>query len=169
MKSEIVKSLSDIQNFSCTMDGRSSIAGDPYMTLSIHYLDQDWSLQLHCLTTMYVPASHTADIIVSFVREGLAEYNLHTGQLNTMTSDAAANNVTACKKIEVKRISCFGHILHNALNNSLKDSPGVTALLKAARKIVSVFSYSHNSRKKLEKLKRELKIECKALVQDVST
>jgi hypothetical protein len=169
MKSELTKELAVVKNFACTMDAWSSLAGEPYMTLSVHFVNDEWVLKTKCLTTMYVPASHTADTIIDFVKEGLADYNLFIDDMTTVTTDAAANNISACSKMNVKRISCVGHILHNALNNAFSSSAEITNLLKASRKIVSVFSYSHESRKKLEKLKKELKIDCKSLVQDVST
>ena len=51
----------------------------------------------------------------------------------------------------------------------MNEQSEVTQLLKSARKIVSVFSYSHESRKKLGQIKKQLHIDAKQLVQDVST
>ena len=169
MKSSLVSKLSDIKSFSCTMDGWSSLAGDPYLSLTIHFINNDWKIETACLSTMYVPESHTGDNLCEFVREGLLEYGLYTGQMIAMTTDAAANNISACRKLSARRVSCFGHILHNALCTTFSKSEEITCLLKSARKIVSVFSYSSINRQQLLKIKKELKIDAKSLVQDVST
>lgn len=169
MKAGIVGDLEKITSYSATMDGWSSIAGDPYLSLSVHYIDADWQLQTKCLSTMYIPASHTAATLGNFLKDGLAEYVLYLSNLVAVTTDSAANNIAACRDLSITRVSCFGHILHNALTTTISKSEQTTNLLKATRRIVSVFSYSHESRKKLLKVKKEQKNCTKSLVQDVST
>ena len=66
--------------------------------------------------------------------------------------------------MDVNRLSCFGHILHNALNTAMKKSKDITALVKAVKKTVSVFSYSHGTREKLVKAKKDIGIDEKALI-----
>lgn len=169
MKAELAFNLRNIKQFSCTMDGWSSIAGDPYLSLTIHYIDANWKLISKCLSTMYTPQSHTANNLGDFLREGLRDFDLYLDSMCYITTDSASNNVAACRNLGVKRISCFGHILHNALTTAMNEQSEVTQLLKSARKIVSVFSYSHESRKKLGQIKKQLHIDAKQLVQDVST
>ncbi|XP_067934678.1 E3 SUMO-protein ligase ZBED1-like [Watersipora subatra] len=169
MKSELVSQVNNLSAFSITTDGWSSIAGDPYMSLSIHFIDSEWLLQTRCLATMYLPKAHTAETICDFIREVLLEYDLYLEQKVFITTDSATNNGKACKDMDVNRLSCFGHILHNALNTAMEKSKDITALVKAVRKTVSVFSYSHGTRKKLTKVKKDMGIDEKALIQDVST
>lgn len=168
-KAKLIENLQSISYFSCTMDGWTSIAGDPYLSLTIHYIDHEWTLHTKCLSTMYMPNSHTGDALCSFTVEGLAEFSLYSGKMAFMTTDSAANNVAACRKIPVERIPCFGHILHNALTNALNEDQDIVAITKATRKIVSVFSYSFEARKKLIKIKKQMNINAKSLIQDVPT
>lgn len=169
MKGNLVSDLKNVKYYSCTMDGWSSIAGDPYLSLTIHYIDNNWQLVTKCLSTMYVPQSHTAETLFDFVIEGLRDYDLDKDNMAYMTTDSAANNVAACRRLSIDRISCFGHILHNALTTAMNADEEIIQLMKAARRIVSVFSYSHESRKKLAKIKKHMNNDAKALVQDVAT
>lgn len=119
MKADLVHEFKGIKFFSCTMDGWSSIAGDPYLSLTIHYINAEWQLVAKCLSTMYVPQSHTGDTLSDFVKETLDEYGLNKRDMAYITTDSAANNIAACRKLSVERISCFGHILHNALTTGM--------------------------------------------------
>lgn len=169
VKESIRKMLKNVCFVSCTMDGWSSAVRDPYLSLTVHFIDADWSLKTKCLHTMYCPESHTADNIAQFVREGLKEYGLELRCITTMTTDAAANMVSACNKLEVLRISCVGHILHNAITNALNHNEDVSRILVSARKIVSAFSYSFHYRQRLSKAQKELDIPQQGLVNDVAT
>lgn len=88
-----------------------------------------------------VPKAHPADTPCDFQCEGQHEYNLYLDAMAFVTTDSAANNISACKKLKVARINCFGHILYNALTTAMSAQNEVTKLLKASCKIVSVFSY----------------------------
>ena len=73
MKADLVSRMSTIRRFSCTMDGWTSLAGDPYLSLTSHFINSEWELETRCLSTMYTPYSHTADNLCEFVKEGLRE------------------------------------------------------------------------------------------------
>jgi hypothetical protein len=160
---------SNMKFYSCTSDGWSSLARDPYVSLTVHYIDNDWKLQTKCLATMYLPENHTGGNISNFVTDTLAEYNLYRENLVTMTTGSAANMKSACSKLGVQRLSCFGHILHNAISNTLNGDDEVKNLSIAVRRIVSVFSYSFNFKRKLQKLQKDMGLPENKLINDVAT
>ena len=168
-KAGITDALKTIPYISCTTDGWSSLAKDPYMSLTVHYIDKDWQLESKCIATTYLPESHTADNIVNFLNETLTEYRIEKSKIVSITTDSAANMICACEKFKRTRVSCFGHILHNAITTTLKKDEAITNLTTACRKIVSVFSYSFLYKRKLQKLQKELKLPDNKLVNDVST
>jgi len=91
---------------------------------------------------MYAPDSHTALNITQFAREGLSEYGLTLDQIASFTTDSAANMIAACRELKVTCVSCFRHILHNTTTTTMDADQEVVELLKACRKIVSVFRSS---------------------------
>ena len=68
------------------------------MSVSAHFVDDEWKLQTKCLKTQYHPESHTSDNIRDFIHDSLAEYGLRSGNVVTITTDSAANMVAAARK-----------------------------------------------------------------------
>ena len=88
-----------IYRISVTSDGWTSLTGDPYLSLTAHFITKDWHLTTKCMTTMYAPESHTAEYISDFVKETLGDYGLRTGNVVSITTDSAANMVAAARKL----------------------------------------------------------------------
>ena len=146
MKSTLVKEqiITDLQNatsISCTTDGWSSITAEPYVSLTVHFITPTWTLRTYCLRTIYLPDSHTADNIAMIIRNILSEFNLQISAVTSFTTDNGANMKAAIRKLEITRIPCFGHILHNAINYSMKDQVAVQQMLKECRTIVSTLNH----------------------------
>jgi len=68
------------------------------MSLTAHFIDDQWQLQTRCLKTEYHPASHTADNIADFIAESLKDYGLKKGNVVSITTDSAASMVAAARK-----------------------------------------------------------------------
>lgn len=168
-KTTLTNILNNTPFISCTADGWSSLAKDPYMSLTVHYVDSKWAVTSKCLATTYLPESHTGVNISNFVTETLNEYNVPKEKVVSLTTDSAANMIAACTKLSVTRISCFGHILHNAITKTLNSSKPISDLSVAARKIVSIFSYSFLYKKKLQKLQKDLNLPDNKITNDVAT
>jgi hypothetical protein len=86
-----------LNRVSVTMDGWTSISGDPYLSLTCHFINSEWKLITSCLTTMYYPESHTADNLADFVTSTLHDFGLRRGNLVSMTTDSAANMIAAAR------------------------------------------------------------------------
>ena len=84
---------------SLTSDGWTSITGDPYLSLTAHYITNGWMLKTKCLAAMYAPESYTADYLANFIRERLKEYQLRTGNVVSITTDSAANMIAMVRKL----------------------------------------------------------------------
>lgn len=142
MKIKMKQDLKSATSISCTTDGWSSSTTDPYISLTVHFIDEAWNLKTYCLRTIYMPESHTGEHIAIMLRSILKEYDLYVGDITSFTTDSGSNMVKACKDLPVTRIPCFGHILHNAINNAFKDEEEVVEAIKHCRQIVSTFSHS---------------------------
>lgn len=75
------------------MDGWFSINADPYLSFTAHFIDDGWSLQTHCLHTMYYPEQHAAENLACFVKDSLRTFDLRRGNLVTITTDNAVNMI----------------------------------------------------------------------------
>lgn len=95
----MVRVYSDHCNFrlSLTSDGWSSLAKDSYVSLTAHYIDNDWNLVTRCLKTQYHPEAHTAENLADFYKDALSEFGLKTGYVVTLTTDSATNMVASAR------------------------------------------------------------------------
>ncbi len=107
--------LRNVRYFATTTDLWSSRTSEPYMSLTIHYIDEDWGLQSRCLQTAYFPDDHTADILSAGMEDALASWDLSEDHQVCITMDNGANIVKAVSLKKWTRLQCFGHRLHLAI------------------------------------------------------
>ncbi|XP_060761183.1 E3 SUMO-protein ligase ZBED1-like [Neoarius graeffei] len=55
----VERDLQAMSYFATTSDMWSSRTSEPYMSLTAHYIEQDWTLKSKCLQTAYFPEDHT--------------------------------------------------------------------------------------------------------------
>lgn len=168
MKDMIIDKLKTARKFSCTSDMWSSVTGEPYLSLTVHYID-NWALKTHCLRTVFMPESHTGDNICNLLKDVLNEYGCDLSNVVSFTTDSGANMVKACRDMGVTRLPCFGHVLHNAITNSLVQHQSLNNLLKECRAIIGAFSHSYRMKSELAKIQKTLNLPQHQLIQDVST
>ena len=68
-----------------------------------------------------MPQDHSGINIADVLRETLESWELSEENMVCLTSDSGSNIVSAAQQLQWTRLSCFGHNLHNAVNNSIKD------------------------------------------------
>lgn len=153
-RERVLKELEGALYYSATADGWSSnFVYDPYLSLTVQYVSNDWQIKSVMLETYPVTEDHTGDNLAAAMNEALERWNLPKDKLAGMTTDSAANMKSACKKMGVVRVACFGHILHNGIQNALLDEKTVRAL-SSCKKISSSFHTSYKKRNLLAEKQR---------------
>ncbi|GAA6096348.1 zinc finger BED domain-containing protein 1-like, partial [Tachysurus ichikawai] len=71
LRENVEKELCDLKYFATTTDLWSSRTMEPFLSLTIHYITDDWNLGSWCLQTSYFPAEHTAEEIAQGLKEGV--------------------------------------------------------------------------------------------------
>ncbi|XP_048036293.1 E3 SUMO-protein ligase ZBED1-like [Megalobrama amblycephala] len=120
-KEKVAAEVKTVEFFASTTDMWSSRTAEPYQSLTVHFIDEDFNLRARCLQTTYFPDDHTGENIAAGLREGLASWDLHEENHVCITTDNASNMVLAARLNEWTRLQCFGHRLHLAIENALKD------------------------------------------------
>ncbi|KAJ4944320.1 hypothetical protein JOQ06_012864, partial [Pogonophryne albipinna] len=92
----------------------------PYMSLTVHFINNDWILRSVCFQTAYFPEDHTGEIIAQGLKDALNSWNLAEDRLICMTT-SVSNMIKALKDNAWPNLQCFGHRLHNAIENGVKD------------------------------------------------
>ena len=169
VKSAVEKELKEMEFFSATTDLWSSEVMHPYISLTIHFVNQLWEMKNLCLQTVFLPCDHTGDNIAEALKEGVDSWSLKEEQLVYITTDNGSNVVCATTKLKWNRLSCFGHNLNLAVTKALQDDNQVSRALGIARKIVSSFSSSWKRKRELAKVQREKGLPHHSLINDCPT
>lgn len=175
MHDNIEASLRNMQYYSIITDMWSATgAMIPYMAVTVHYIVVEWILQSHCLQTVFVPKDHTAErttqlrmLIAAALQEVLESRALPENHLACVTTDNGSNIFAAIQSLKWNRLSCFGHNLHLAITNSMKDDDRVTRAVGIAHKIVGALSHSWKKKRDLVKAQMEFSLPKHSLTYNV--
>ena len=63
-----------------------------------------------------------------------------------ITTDNGSNLVRACRILDWLYLPCFGHNLHIAITNAIKDDPRVARALRMIRKLIAHCAHSWNKK-----------------------
>nr|XP_055045531.1 E3 SUMO-protein ligase ZBED1-like [Misgurnus anguillicaudatus] len=158
-REEVQKEMASVTFFSTTTDLWSSRTSEPYISLTVHFVDEEFELKSRCLQTSYFPEDHTGETIALGLREALAAWDLCEECQVAITTDNGTNIVKAVELNQWTRIQCFGHRLHLAIENALKKkSQCISRATGICRKIVGHFSHSWKKRVALKEAQRELNL-----------
>ena len=146
-----------------TTDLWSSATMAPYMSLTVHFIDQDWKLVSKCLQTSFLPEDHTAVNLADALQDALREWELSADKVSCLTTDSGANIKAAVRNLGWPWLSCFGHNLNLAVSNTLeKTECEQTVPLQSVAQ--STFSHSWTRRQELQKAQVELGLPHHSLV-----
>lgn len=113
-REKVAAELKQVKHFAATSDMWSSRTMDPYISLTVHFIDE-WKLHTRVLETAYFPNEHTGEMIAQGLRLMLLAWDLKEENLVAITTDNGANVVKATELNHWRREQCFGHRLHLAI------------------------------------------------------
>nr|XP_054592253.1 E3 SUMO-protein ligase ZBED1-like [Nothobranchius furzeri] len=167
-REKIRSELEEMQFYSATTDLWSSRTMQPYLSLTAHYINTSWTLRSICLQTAYFPDNHTGEIIAHGLKDALSSWGLSEERLVCMTTDSGTNIIKALKDNNWPSLQCFGHRLHNAIENGVKD-PRIDRAIGVCKKAVSAFSYSWKIRRDMTEVQAELGLPQHLLISESPT
>lgn len=78
-RAKVEKEIRDVCFYALTTDLWTSRVTQPYMSLTIHFIDRDWNLCSRCLQTTYFPEDHTGAAIAQGMFLPVEQNNLCVG------------------------------------------------------------------------------------------
>ncbi|CAF1069647.1 unnamed protein product [Brachionus calyciflorus] len=156
----IKEKIQQIKNkFHVTTDIWTSSPGDPYISVTLHFIDNQNKLKHLLLDMRHFPGVHDYITISDMLDKIFKDYGIKH-KIYSITSDNASNMIKAFSRLKKKyeregihvvHIRCFAHILHLVVSQFLKDA----YVSKTVKKLRSLFK-----KIKRKTLKRTLKALC---------
>ncbi|XP_077359939.1 E3 SUMO-protein ligase ZBED1-like [Festucalex cinctus] len=158
-----------MDHFATTTDLWSSRTTEPYISLSIHFINSNFELKTRCLQTSFFPVDHTGENIAHEMRDALAEWDLKENQLVCVTTDNATNMIKALELNGWTRLQCFGHRLHLAIENAMRGDNRINRAVGVCKKLVCHFSHSWKKKAALEQAQKHLNLPVHGLITECQT
>lgn len=167
-KTAIVESLNGAQRVALTVDGWTSCATDSYITVTVHYVDEDWVMQSHVLQTRVFNEAHTGSNLAALLREVCRDWKVDDKH-PALVTDNAKNMILAGAGAEMDpHVRCIAHTLNLGSQKALKVDKVLEILIKV-RKMVTFFHKSPKATEMLRETQSQLNLPNHKLIQDVST
>ena len=79
-----------------------------YLSLTCHFIDNEWTLRSIVLTTVAFTTDHTGDDISDTLSELMDQWNI-TDKVVASTTDNASNIIKAMRNLSILNMPCVGH------------------------------------------------------------
>ena len=101
---KVMEELFSMEYFSGTTDLWSSVGLKPYISYTIHYIDDQWQLQSKCLQTHFLPEDHTSGVLVDSLTTTFESWMLTAEKQVCLTTDSVSNVVKAATDLKWPRL-----------------------------------------------------------------
>ena len=108
--------------FSITLDIWTSPSQNPFLCVTLHFIDDSWELKSQVIAFRYIPGNHSGIKISSVLLDVLKEYQLEDRILTVTVDNASNNNTLVMELIEMGTI-CVGELIVKSYLRAI--GPGV--------------------------------------------
>lgn len=131
VKQRVMKELNMSSNVSLTTDCWTNSHADSFITLTAHFINEQWQLSTLNLATGPFNERHTAENLLDFLNKELEFWQINS-KTTLIVSDNASNIVSALRMSQYDNMGCNAHKLNLIVQNSFKNSH-VTVLRNKVR------------------------------------
>ena len=138
-----------------------------YLSLTCHFIDNEWTLRSIVLTTVALTTDHNGDDISDTLSELIDQWNI-TDKVVASTTNNASNIIKAMRNLSILNMPCVGHTLQLSVLKSF-DLAIVAKMLSRIRKIVGHFHRSEKAMRNLRDKQKQLGAPIHKLINDCVT
>lgn len=166
-KGKVQELIDKCSAIAITADGWTSVATESYITMTGHFLNDDWDLKTVALQTRHCPEHHTAENLKKLFEDAFKEWEL-TNKTILGVVDNARNITKAWTLLDKQVVNCFSHTMNLAVRKGLAAASMDNTLMKA-RKLVKHFHHSAVHSLALKNQQEMLNLPRQKLKMDVET
>lgn len=119
-KTLVKQKLSKVKIFNFTTDCWTSVQNFSYISLTSHFLDENFSLSSIVLAIRHIVGGHSSNNMCEKIKEIMNEFEVEQ-KSKFITTDNAKSMVQMAEKLNLIRIPCIAHILHLIVTNTFKS------------------------------------------------
>ncbi|KAL4387351.1 hypothetical protein GQ457_09G020260 [Hibiscus cannabinus] len=150
-----------------------------YIVVTMHYVDNSWTLQKHIIKLEYVPTPHTSDVITTRLIKCFLDWNIDRKHMSVIVENCSVNDGVVellLDRLSSDTLMVDGDFFHmrccaHILNSIVKDVLSVIGDgIERIRQSVIFWSGTPKSWENFEEASRQLRISTtKKLCADVKT
>ena len=164
----VLPRLERASSVAITTDMWTSRAADQYIGVTVHFIDDDWSMGSFTLENSELPPPHDNEHISEVLKNIFTEWKLEE-KISAVVTDNATNITKAVREgLTLPNIPCFGHTLNLVVKAGLKCR-GIHSTLARCSKLVEFVHRSAKAKYSLANHQRILECPQHKLIQDVET
>ena len=168
VKQSIKEKLEKAEFISLTTDMWTGCHNHGYISLSAHFVGDDWKMDHYCLQTREVVSSHTAQNLAGEISCSLDEWGI-TDKVVMVTTDNGQNIKNAIiEELQYSHLCCVGHTLQLGIGKALQLT-AVSRVLGRVRKLVEHFHKSTLATNCLREKQIRLELPQHVLVMECKT
>ena len=168
VKSLVQADLDKAEHICVTTDMWTGCHQRSYMSLSAHFVTEEWQLKHFTLETREVTSSHEAENLATELKKSFEQWMI-SEKVFTITTDNASNITNAVvKKLELPHLGCFGHTLQLSIGKAFQLNQ-VARILGRVRKLVRHFHMSTKEMYALREKQIRLQLPQLQLIQECVT
>jgi hypothetical protein len=142
VKDKVAALLDGTDYLSFTTDAwTTTMCTDSLLSLTCHWINQEWERKSAILQASHLQGSHTADNIKTTTLKMLEDWGM-TDKVHVFLRDNAANQTKGLNDAGVQSLPCFAHTVQLCVNKGLESQQMVVNVVTACKKIATHFSHS---------------------------
>ncbi|XP_054745524.1 E3 SUMO-protein ligase ZBED1-like [Anastrepha obliqua] len=167
MKAKLSTTLDKVDHLAITTDLWTSRASKSFITVTCHFIDEDYILRSAVLSTNLLlnETNHSAQNIGETVRLVLDSWQIFH-KVNAIVTDNDKTMTKMCENIQKRNLPCFAHTLNLIVQEALKMG-AIHSLVLKCKLIVTFFKQSNIAYAKLRNSQQPGKVY--SLKQEVPT
>ncbi len=139
------------------------------MSLTCHFIDDQWIRRQVILNTKAMTGSHTGEYISEMFLGMLEEWEIDKDRVVLVLRDSGANIVKGMRIAELPDMSCSAHILQLVVNDGLNSQRAVLNILSVMRSCATHFNHSLLAKQRLAVIQQDLGLPAHSIIQAVPT
>ncbi|KAL7724710.1 hypothetical protein ACLKA6_014000 [Drosophila palustris] len=145
MENKLKDILSNIRHCAATTDEWTSRANDHYLTVTCHFLTNDFQMKSAVLSTdkLQNDQDQTTERIASSLHKILFEWGVES-KVSAIVTDNAASMIKACVILQKRLMPCFAHTLNLIMQDQLENIKPIIAKLEMLQNEISALSKNLN-------------------------